>query len=69
VTYREAAVAVSVGYEVTSGYESLEKVAPNTWKFTGEDHVKSIHDDAEAAEILENTFPGSPAHLIKEGDT
>ena len=48
-----------VGYAVESGFERLEKIASNTWKFTGEDGVESIHSDREAAELLEDYFPGS----------
>ena len=66
MTYQEAARRANVGYGVTSGFEQLDKVAFNTWKFTGEDGVESIHDDREAAELLEDYFPGSPAGMVPE---
>ena len=66
MTYEDAARAVAVGYAVDSGNESLHKVAENTWVFVGEDHVSSVHPDIEAADILENTFPGSPAGLVPD---
>jgi hypothetical protein len=66
LSYLEAAQHVIVGYKVQSGFESLEKVGRDTWIFTGEDHIESVHNNHEAADILENTFPGSPAGLVKE---
>lgn len=47
------------GYGVSSGFETLTKLGPNVWLYTDEDGDQHHLDDNEAAEVLENVFPGS----------
>jgi hypothetical protein len=65
MTYEEAAERVEKGYEVESGYEKLWKNGNNAWMYEDEDGKRIFLTDAEAAQVLEAVFPGSPAGMVE----
>lgn len=66
MSYLAAAQAVAPGYAVESGYERLWKNAPDAWLFEDESGARTFLRDADAAQVLESVFPGSPAGMVAE---